>query len=112
MHPGLVAGLRKNGRSVDDLTAAQIVARLVPGANYGVPLTVSPLERSTEVAANAGDGADFAARRAAKQDPYSVDLDPTHAVLQPLLLQNRHELVGSTPLEDVSVDPQDRKSVV
>jgi hypothetical protein len=58
------------------------------------------------VAAGGGDGTDIAARRTAKQDTRPVDLYPAHIVFFELaLVQNRGELVGTGPLEDVPVDP-------
>src|ERR671916_923166 len=106
-HPGLVAGLGEDGWAVDNLAAAQIEARPMPGADHGIALAVPLLEGSAEVTADAGDGTDLATGGAAEQDLGPVRRDATQAVLQQLLLvQNRHESVGAARLEDVPVDAQ------
>src|SRR3712207_4938645 len=76
--PGPVGGLGEDGRGVDDRAIAQIEARLGPGADHGVPLTVPLLEGSSEVAADAGDGAHLTTRSAAEQDRSPLGLDPAH----------------------------------
>src|SRR5215212_5643347 len=106
-HPGLVARLGEDGRTVDNLAAAKVEAGLVEGTDHGIAFTVARFERTGEVVARGGYGADLAGSRATQQDAYPIDLDPAQIVLRQLaFVQDGNELIGTAFLEDVPVDPQ------